>query len=164
VLTDPDGGDTVEAPGLLDQGSLALGQDRVREVVHDDGLECPPQPATRELRSRFGGTAGVLAPHVAATAAPVAADRHHERRGAPAERLVRQTTCDGVAGGAFAAAAAAPPLLRIDGLDDAAGEHSSVGSNRWQVTTRPSSSRRQKVLGGVEPGIDAPTTARSPTP
>jgi hypothetical protein len=99
VLVDPDHVDAVEVMLVVDQDLLVLGQDRVvggvprnREAVGDPGhgqvldhdrLQCPPQPAARELRSWLGGTAGVLAPHVPAGAAPVTVDRDQQPRGTP---------------------------------------------------------------------------------
>ena len=73
----------------------------------------PPQAAAGQLSSRLGRTRGVLPPHVPASAAPVAADRHLQHRGPPPQRLVRQPTDHTVARRALAAAAPAP-LIRLD--------------------------------------------------
>ncbi len=45
------------------------------QMLAHDALQRPPQTASGELRPRLGRAAGVLAPHVPALAAPVAADR-----------------------------------------------------------------------------------------
>ncbi len=129
VLVDPDRSDAVEPVDVVDQNASAFGEDRViggvprdpepfgdagdGEVLTHDPFQRLSQTATRQLRPRFGGLAGVLAPHVAAAGAPVAADDDHQRRGAPAQRLVCQPPGHGVTGRALAAAAATP-LVRLD--------------------------------------------------
>jgi hypothetical protein len=139
VLVYPDRGDTVEAVLVVDQHPLAFGQDSVvgsvprdpeslgdpghGQVLAHDRLECPPQPATRQLRSRLSREAGVLTPHVTASGTPVAAHGHHERRRPPAQRLVGQLPGHRVARYAFATTATAP-LVR---LDDPARQHRTVG-------------------------------------
>ncbi len=135
--------ETPTNPGRINQGSLALGQHGVirteprgvprnaksfsntgdGEVLHDDPLQGPAQPAARELRPGFGGAAGVLAPHAGAAGAGIAADRHDQRRRSPTQWLMGQAAGHGVAGDAFAATASTPPLIGISVLDDAAGEH-----------------------------------------
>ena len=55
----------------------------VRCWTHDP-FQRPPQPAARQLRPRLGRAAGVLAPHVPAAGAAVAADRDQQRRRPPA--------------------------------------------------------------------------------
>jgi hypothetical protein len=114
----------LEPAGAIDQGPLALGEDRVvggvprhpeafgdaghGQVLTHDALQRPPQTAPGQPRPRLGGLAGVLAPHVPASAAPVAPDRDQQRRRAPAQRLVRQLPRHGVPGGALAAAPSTP--------------------------------------------------------
>lgn len=71
----------------------------------------------------IGSLGGVLAPHVSAAGALVAADRDNQGRGSPAERLVRQLSGHGVTWVAFAAAPSAPLI----GFDDAAGQHGTIG-------------------------------------
>jgi hypothetical protein len=139
MLVHPDRGDTVEAVLVVDQDPLAFGQDRVvggvpgdpetfgdpgdREVLAHDRFQRPPQPTARELRSWCRGPGGVLAEHVAAAGAAVAAHGHHERRRPPAQRLVGQLPGHRVARYAFATTATAP-LVR---LDDPARQHGTVG-------------------------------------
>ena len=177
VLIDAEDLHAVEPGRIVDQGSLALGQHGVvggvppdaetfgdagdGEVLNHDALQRPPQPAARELRPRFGGAAGVLAPHMGAAGARVATDRHDQRRGSPPERLVSQAAGHGVAGDAFAAAASTPPFI---GTSEASTTRQAstarLGSRRWPVTTRPSSSRRQKV---VRSAVSNPASGRAAT-
>jgi transposase len=65
---------------------------------------------------------GVLAPHVPATGAPVAADRDQQRGGSPAQRLVGQPPGHGVPRRALAPAAAAP----LVSVDDPARQHGPI--------------------------------------
>jgi len=139
VLVHTQDPDPVEPVLVVDQDPLALGQDRVvgrvppdaetlsdpgdREVLDHDRLQSPPQPAARELRARLGSTAGVLAPHVSTTGAPVAANREEQCRGSPPERLVGQSRSDCVARGSLAAAPSAPPLIGVRGFHDATRQH-----------------------------------------
>ena len=85
-------------------------------------FERPTQTAAREPCSWFSGPTGVLPPHVAAAAAPVAADRHFQRGGAPPQRFVREPTHHAVPDQALAPAAATPPVV----LHDPAREHGSI--------------------------------------
>jgi hypothetical protein len=129
VLVHADRGDAVEAVLVIDEDPLAFGHDRVvggvprdpeafgdpgdSQVLDHDRLERPAQPASRQLRPRLGSRRGVLAPHVPAAGAPVAADRDLQRGGTPAQRLVRQAPGHGVPRRSLAAAAAAP-RVRLD--------------------------------------------------
>ena len=94
-----------------------------REVLAADRRQRPAQPTAGQLGPRLGGPAGVLPPHVTAGRAPVAANRHHQRRRPPTERLVRQLAGDAVTRDALAATPPAPPV----GLGDPAGQHRPVG-------------------------------------
>ena len=136
----------IEPLRVPDQDPSALGEDGVvggvprhpeafcdagdGEVLADDALQRPAQAAAGDPGSGLGGLAGVLAPHVAAVGAPVAADRDLQGRGPPAQRLVRQPPDDAVAGCAFAAAASAPGgtsrLRGMVGFGDPAGEDRAV--------------------------------------
>jgi hypothetical protein len=139
VLVDADGLHTVEPAGIIDQDPLALGQDRVvggtprhpetfgdpgdGQVLTHDALQRPPQTAPRHLRPGLGGQTGVLAPHMPASGAPVAAHGDFQRRGTPAQRLVRQPPNHGVPRGSLAAAAAAPAVK----LNHPAGQDRTIG-------------------------------------
>ena len=138
VLVDADHRDAVEAVRVVDQRALAFGEDSVvggvpgdsepvgdpgdGEVLHHQALQCPPQPAAGQLRPRLRRPAGVLAPHMPALTAAVAADRDVQGGGSPAERLVRQPADHGAARDALAAAAVAP----VVGVDDPAREHGTI--------------------------------------
>jgi len=135
VLVDPDHGDAVEPVRTSDQDPLAFGEDRVvrgvprdpealgdagdGQVLTDDPGQRPAQPAAGELGSWLGGLAGVLAPHVPAAGASVAADRDQQRCWPPAQRLVRQLAGHAVARLALTPALTTPPV----GLQDPAGQH-----------------------------------------
>jgi hypothetical protein len=75
------------------------------------------------VEAQPGRKAGVLAPHVPAAGAPVAADRDQQRGGTPPERLVHLLPGHGVPWGPFATAAATP----LVGLEDSAREDRAVG-------------------------------------
>ncbi len=163
VLVDADDSDAVEAVRVVDQHPLPFGEDGVvggvprhpepvgdpgdGEVLHHQALQCPPQPAAGQLRPRLRGPAGVLAPHMPALAAAVAADGDVQAGGSPPERLVRQPADHGAARDSLAAAAVAP----VVGVDDPARQHGRSGSSRCPVTTRPSSSRRQNTVRSGQP-------------
>jgi hypothetical protein len=138
VLVDADYAHAVEPGGVVDEDALAFGQDRIvggvpgdpvslgdpghRQMVAHNGFQCPAQAAAGQLGSLPGRVAGVLAPHVAASGAPVPADRDHQRGGSPAQRLVCQTPGHGVARCSFASTASAPPVR----FDDPAGQRRPI--------------------------------------
>ena len=139
VLIDPEPPHPAEAGRVADQNPAALGEEGVvggvpgdseslrgsgdRAVLADGRRQRPAQPAARELGRRLSGPAGVLAPHVPATRAPVAAACDEQRRRAPTERLVRQMAGDALVRDALAAAPPAPPI----GLGDPTRQHRPVG-------------------------------------
>ena len=139
MFIDANDSDTLEPCRVVDQDPLALGHDGVvsgvpgnpetlgdpgdGEVSDHDPLKCPPQPATRELRPRVGRPGGVLAPHVPAASASVAADGEQQRGRSPAEWFVGQLPGDRVPRGSFAAASAAP----LVGFGDPARDDRTVG-------------------------------------
>ena len=101
--------DAVEPVCVVDQDPLAFGQDGIVRGVPGDIERASATRATvkcwttsassaqrRARRDSFAilggaaGPAGVLPPHMSAVGALVAADRDQQRRGAPAERLVRE--------------------------------------------------------------------------
>ncbi len=114
---------------------FTLGQDRVvggvprhpeslsdtgdGQVLTHDAFQCPPQATARQLRARLSRPAGVLAPHMTAAGAAIAADRDLQHRGTPTQRFMCQPPHHGVARHALASAAAAP----LVGFDDPAGQH-----------------------------------------
>jgi hypothetical protein len=139
VLIDADDGDAVEAVRVVDQGTLAFGEDSVvrsvprhpepvgdpghGEVLHHQAFQRPPQTSAGQLGPRLRSEAGVLPPHMPALAAAVAPDGDVQAGGSPAERLVRQPSDHGAPRNALAAAAPAP----VVGVDDPAGEHRAIG-------------------------------------
>ena len=104
VLVHADRGDAVAPVGVIDQHPLSLGQDRfIRrmpcapktlgdtghgQVLVHDAFQCPPQPTSRQLGPRLGGTAGILTPYVPTAGAPVTAQSHLQH-GRPATRTAR---------------------------------------------------------------------------
>jgi len=138
MLIDPDHPDPVEPGGVPDEHTAPFGQHRVvggvprdgealgdagdGEVLTHDGLQRPPQAATRQLRPRRGRAAGVLAPHMPTPGTPVAADGDQQRRRAPPQRLVRQASDHRVTRGTLAPAPATPLI----GLDDTTRQHRTI--------------------------------------
>ena len=172
MLVDPDHGHAVEPGGIVDQDPLALLQHRVvggvprhprtfgdprdGQVRDHDPFQRPPQPPPRQPRARFGSSAGVLAPHMPALGASVAADRDQQDRRAPPERLVCQPPDHAVARGALAATAPAPPLIAVGGLNDPARQDRPVGLEALTGHLQPeliqTAERRQ--IGTAEARID----------
>ena len=130
MLVDPDHRDAVEPVRVVDQRAAAFGQDGVVGGVPADGellrRSWPRIGAGRRSRSApsaapgaraglaaLGRLAGVLAPHMRAVAAPVAAHRDQQRGRSPPQRLVRQAVCHGVARQTLPAAAMTP-VIRIE--------------------------------------------------
>ena len=143
MLIDADHPDPVEASRVVEQDALplsehggvggaprhreGLGETRDGEVLADQPDQRPPQRGAGQLRPRLRGAAGVLAPHMPAASAPVAADRQQQRRRPPAHRLVRQATGDGVPRATLAAAAPAPAVRLLDRVvGDPAGQHRPI--------------------------------------
>ena len=108
---------------VIDQHPAALVEDRVvggvpghgerfgdardREVLHDDGLQRPPQRCARQSSSRLGRRTRVLPPHPRAVSTAEATNRDQQRRRPPPERLMRQAPGNRVARDSLAASPAA---------------------------------------------------------
>ena len=153
--------DAVEPVRVVDQHPLAFGEDRVvggvprhaealgdaghGEVLTHDALPAPSATPRRDSFARGSRRpAGVLAPHVPAAGAPVAADRDQQRRGPPTQRLVRQPR-----GSPCRAALPSQPQRRHHGSGSThpAGQHRPVRlAAAARSPARPSSSRRQNVV------------------
>ena len=80
-------------------------------MMNNHARQRPAHRRTRELGARLGCLAHVLAPHVSALWAPVAAHAHMQDCGAPPVGLVRQAPDHRVTRNALAPAASTPPVL-----------------------------------------------------
>ena len=92
--------------------TASLGDTGHAQVLDHDAFQRPAQHPTRELRSRFGYSAGVLAPHMPAGKAPIPTHDHLQHGGAQAQRLVRERTHHRISRRTFTPAASTP-LIRI---------------------------------------------------
>jgi hypothetical protein len=182
VLVHADDLHAVEPGRILDQDPLPLGEDGIvggvpghREPFGDAGdgqvlnhqtLQCPPQTMPGQLRPRLGRLARVLAPHVPAPSAPVAADDDLQRRRPPPQRFVRQPPDHAVTSGALAAAAPAPPIrfhdparqnrtTKLQPLPDDLQAELAETAERGQVRANEGSVRHVEVflMGGVRTPI-----------
>ena len=102
-----------------------LSDTRHRQMVDDQPRQCPAHRHVRELGARIGRLTHVLAPHVSALLAPVAAHAHAQHGGAPPVRLVRGAPDHRVTRLALASAASAPPVL----TSNTARQYCMVGLN-----------------------------------
>jgi hypothetical protein len=168
----------VEAVRVVDQGTLAFGQDGVvggvpgdsepvgdpghGEVLHHQAFQRPPQTSAGQLRPRLRSEAGVLPPDVAALAAAVAPDGDLQAGGSPAERLVRQPSDHGAPRNALAAAAPAP-VVRVD---DAAGEHRAIGVEALTGHDEPElvQAAEHSQVGAAEAGVRGSVVQRRGLP
>ena len=91
-----------------------LGNARHCHMMNDHARQCPAHRHVRELGARIGCLAHVLAPHVSALWAPVAAHAHVQDRGTPPAGLVRQAPDHRVTRNALAPAASTTPVLTSD--------------------------------------------------
>ena len=102
-----------------------LGDTRHRQMMNDHARQCPAHRRVRELGARIGCLAHVLAPHMGALWAPVAANAHVQDRGAPPAGLVRGAPDHRVTRLALASAASTPPVL----TSNPARQYCMVGLN-----------------------------------
>lgn len=93
-------------------------------LAHKD-FQGPSQDTAGQLGPRIGRLGAVLAPHMTAAVAPVAADRDQRCRGAPPTRFMCQLTYHGISWRPLLTAAAAPRVF----IDDPAGQHRLVCLN-----------------------------------
>ena len=87
------------------------GDARHRQMVDHQARQRPAHRRTRELRARIGRLTHILAPHMGALRAPVAAHAHMQDRGAPPAGYVRGAPDHRATRLALAPAASAPPVL-----------------------------------------------------
>ena len=102
-----------------------LSDARHRHMMNDHARQSPAHRRTRELGTRIGRLAHVLAPHVSTRLAPVAAHTHVHNRGTPPAGLMSQAPDHRVTRNALAPAASAPPIL----TSNTASQHSMIGLN-----------------------------------
>ena len=88
-----------------------LGDTRHRQMMNDHARQRPAHRRTRELGARIGRLAHILAPHMGALRAPVAAHAHMQDRGTPPAGYVRGAPDHRVTRLALAPAASTPPVL-----------------------------------------------------
>ena len=88
-----------------------LGDARHCHMMNNHARQRPAHRHVRELGARIGRLAHVLAPHMSALWAAVAAHAHVQDRGAPPVRLVRGAPDHRVTRNALASAASTPPVL-----------------------------------------------------
>ena len=88
-----------------------LGDACHRQMVDHQASQRPAHRRTRELRAWIGRLPHILAPHMGALRAPVAAHAHVQDRGTPPVRLVRGAPDHRVTRLALASAASTPPVL-----------------------------------------------------
>ena len=88
-----------------------LGDTRHRQMMNDHARQRPAHRRVRELGAQLGRLAHILAPHMGALRAPVAANAHVQDRGTPPVRLVRGAPDHRVTRLALASAASTPPVL-----------------------------------------------------
>ena len=102
-----------------------LGDTRHRQMVDHQARQRPAHRRVRELGAWIGRCTHVLAPHVSALRAPVAAHAHVQDRGAPPVRLVRGASDHRVTRLVLASAASTPPVL----TSNPASQHCMVWPN-----------------------------------
>ena len=110
-----------------------LGDACHRQMVDHQARQRPAHRRTRELRARIGRLAHILAPHMGALRALVAAHAHVQDRGAPPVRLVRQAPDHRATRNALPPAASTPPIL----TSNPASQHCMVWPNALACHFQP---------------------------
>ena len=129
MLIDTDRSDPLEPGRVINQPTLALGDDRtVRrvprhsetssstrdgQVVNDNCAQRPLESTARDLRPRRRRHGGVLPPGASTIRASVAAHSHQQRRRPVPQRLVRQSAGQSIARHSLGSALATP-RVRFD--------------------------------------------------
>ena len=93
-----------------------LGDARHCQMMDDHTCQRPGHRRPRELGARIGRLAHILAPHMGALLAPVAAHAHVQDRGALAVGFVRHEPNRRVARLALAPTAFTPPVITSDAV------------------------------------------------
>ena len=91
-----------------------LGDTRHRQMMNDHASQRPAHRRPRELGAWIGRLAHILAPHMGALRAPVAAHAHVQDRGLPSVGLVCQAPDHCVMQGALVPAASTSPVFTSD--------------------------------------------------
>ena len=110
-----------------------LGDTRHRQMMNDHTRERPAHRRPRELGARIGRLIHILAPHVSALRAPVAAHAHVQDRGTPPVGVVRQAPDYRVTSHALTPAASTPPIL----TNNAARQHCMIWPNALARLLQP---------------------------
>ena len=128
-----------------------LGDTRHRQMMNDHASQRPAHRRPRELGAWIGRLAHILAPHMGALRAPVAAHAHVQKRGTPPVRLVRQAPDYRVTRLTLAPAAATPPIL----TNDAACQHCVVWLNALAgyFQTQVIQARERAQVGAIKGSI-----------
>ena len=115
----------IAASAALPGHAQGLGDARHRQVMDHQARQRPAHRRARELGTRTSRLTHVLAPHVSALWATVAAHAHVQDCGAPAVGYVSQAPEHRVTRNALALAASTPPIL----TSNTARRHSMVWLN-----------------------------------
>ena len=91
-----------------------LGDTRHRQMMNDHASQRPAHRRPRELGAWIGRLAHILAPHMGALRAPVAAHAHVQDRGLPSVGYVSQAPDHCVMQGALVPAASTSPVFTSD--------------------------------------------------
>jgi hypothetical protein len=117
------------------------------EVLDDDALQRPTQPAPGESRARLGGSPHVLSPHARTPRTLVVAHAHHQRHRPPSLGLVGEATHHGVTRDPFAPALMAPPILLHHPTRQLAAIRQDFLTHRLQSEIVQTRERRQVRTG-----------------
>jgi len=135
------------------------------QVLTDDRLQRPPQPAAGQFRPRRCGPAEVLPPHVPAAGAAVAADRDEQRHRPPTPRLMREPAGHAVARYALTAAAPAPPVrLHDPARQDCSSRLQPLADHLKTELVKPAEHRQIRASEGNVRPQTRPRRAAGSTP
>lgn len=120
-------------------------------MMNDHAGERPAHRRPRELGTRLGRLAHVLAPHIGTLPAPVAAYTHVHDRGTPPVRLVSGAPDHRVTRDALAPAASTPPVF----TSNTARQHHVVWLNALARHLQPQAiqARERAQVGAIKGSI-----------
>lgn len=149
MLVDTEDLDPVKPGRVADQDPLAFGQHRViggiprdaqafgdagdGQVLADQPVQGPGQAGATDLLAWCHRLGEVLAPHVAAVGAEVAAVPDDQDGGPPPERCVGEAAGDRIAWGAFGSAAGAPRIRCGHAAEDFGFRRGEVLADRGEA-------------------------------